>query len=360
MVVLIVTGHPAQIHNFRLLREELHKKGHKVIWVSSNKDISIELLNKYNIEFHEIIKPKSNFFSKLIALFINTSRIIKLVRKFKVDFILSRVSPFAALAGFITRKKHVALADTEISGVYDTIFSKFVSALITSYSYGRNLRSDQIRISSNIELFYLHPNRFKPDSDISKVLPVKEKEKFSILRFVSWEAYHDKGLSGFTNENKLKAVKEFSKFSKVFISSEQILPPELESYRISIPIDKMHDVLSNAALFFGEGASMAAESAVLSTPTIFLNDNWSGNALDLIENNIFHAFKSDFSDQNNAILKGVELLRNKNAKTEMLLSRNKYLESKIDATGFLLWFIENFPSSKNEMLSNPKKQFEFH
>ena len=82
MVVLIVTGHPAQIHNFRLLREELHKKGHKVIWVSSNKDISIELLNKYNIEFHEIIKPKSNFFSKLIALFINTSRIIKLIRKF--------------------------------------------------------------------------------------------------------------------------------------------------------------------------------------------------------------------------------------------------------------------------------------
>jgi len=214
MVVLIVTGHPAQIHNFRLLREELLEKGHKVIWVSSNKDISIELLNKYNIEFHEIIKPKSNFFSKLISLFINTSRIIKLIRKFKVDFILSRVSPFASLAGFITRKKHIALADTEISGIYDTVFSKFVSALITSDSYGRNLRSDQIRISSNIELFYLHPNRFKPDSDISKVLNVKEKEKFSILRFVSWKAYHDKGLSGFTHENKLKAVKEFSKFSK--------------------------------------------------------------------------------------------------------------------------------------------------
>ena len=360
MVVLIVTGHPAQIHNFRPLREELIKKGHKVIWVSSNKDISIELLNKYNIHFYEILKPKSNFFSKLMALLINTIRIIKLVRKFKVNFILSRVSPFAALAGFITRKKHVALADTEISGIYDTIFSKFVSSIITSISYGRNLRSDQIRIASNIELFYLHPNRFKPELDVSKLLPISKDEKFSILRFVSWEAYHDKGLTGFSNENKVKAVKEFSKFSKVFISSEQMLPPELEPYRISIPIDKMHDVLSHASLFFGEGASMAAESSVLSTPAIFMNDNWSGNALDLINNNILYAFKSDLSDQNNAILKGIELLSNETVKTEMLLSRNKYLESKIDATGFLLWFIENFPLSKNEMLSNPKKQFEFH
>ena len=33
----------------KIMIEELHKKGHKVIWVSSNKDISIELLNKYNI-----------------------------------------------------------------------------------------------------------------------------------------------------------------------------------------------------------------------------------------------------------------------------------------------------------------------
>ena len=360
MVVLIVTGHPAQIHNFRPLREELIKNGHKVIWVSSNKDISVELLNKYNIHFHQIIKPKSNFFSKLMALLVNTVRIIKLVRKFKVNLILSRVSPFAALAGFLTRKKHIALADTEISGIYDTIFSKFVSSIITSISYGRTLRKDQIRIASNIELFYLHPNRFKPELDISKLLPIAKDEKFSILRFVSWEAYHDKGLAGFSNENKVKAVTEFSKFSKVFISSEQILPPELEAYRIAIPIDKMHDVLSHASLFFGEGASMAAESSVLSTPSVFLNDNWSGNALDLINNNIFYAFKSDLTDQNNAISKGIELLSNENTKTEMLFNRNNYLKSKIDATGFLLWFIENFPSSKNEMLSNPKKQFEFH
>jgi len=359
MVVLIVTGHPAQIHNFRILKEELQKKSHKVIWVSSNKDISIELLNKYGIEFHEILKPKSNFLSKSKALFVNTYRIIRLIKKHKIDLILSRVSPFAALAGFFTRRHHVALADTETSGIYDSIFSKFVSSLITSISYGRSLRKDQIRISSNIELFYLHPNRFKPEIEISDILPVKNGDKFSILRFVSWEAYHDKGLEGFSNTNKLKAVKEFSKFSKVFISSEQKLPKELDIYRISIPIDRMHDVLYHSSLFFGEGASMAAESSVLGTPSIFLNENWSGNALDLIENKLLYAFKSDLSDQDKAIQKGVDFLKNDSTESEILEYKNNYLSTKIDATGFLLWFIENYPSSKNEMLNNPKKQFEF-
>ena len=75
----------------------------------------------------------------------------------------------------------------------------------------------------------------------------------------------------------------------------------------------------------------------------------------LLSNELYHLVKVT-----KEMMEGIELLSNETAKTEMLLSRNKYLESKIDATGFLLWFIENFPSSKNEMLSNPKKQFEFH
>ena len=137
------------------------------------------------------------------------------------------------------------------------------------------------------------------------------------------------------------------------------MPKELDIYRISIPIDRMHDVLYHSSLFFGEGASMAAESSVLGTPSIFLNENWSGNALDLIENKLLYAFKSDLSDQDKAIQKGVDFLKNDSTESEILEYKNNYLSTKIDATGFLLWFIENYPSSKKEMLKNPKKQFQF-
>ena len=36
--------------------ELLEKKGHKVFWVSSKKDISFQLLKLYGIDFTEIIK----------------------------------------------------------------------------------------------------------------------------------------------------------------------------------------------------------------------------------------------------------------------------------------------------------------
>jgi predicted glycosyltransferase len=346
MTVLFVTGHPAQIHNFRIVKRLLEAKGHKVVWVSSKKDISFELLKLYGIKAYEITRPTKGFVSKLKALFVNSVIIFKIIRKEKVDFIVSRVSPFAAIAGKLLGKSHIALADTESSGIYDTIFTKLLDSLITSTTFKRNLRKDQIRINSNIELFYLHPNHFRPNDSIYDYLKISKEEKFVILRFVSWEAYHDKGLTGFNDENKVKAVKEFSKFAKVFISAEGSLPCEIEQHRILIPFDKMHDALYYSSLFFGEGASMAAESSVLGSPAIFLNDNWSGNALDLMKYELFYSYKSNIEDQLKAIEKGVELLSNSDLKSNMQSKLETYFTDKIDASSFLTWFIEEFPNSK--------------
>jgi len=43
----------------------------------------------------------------------------------------------------------------------------------------------------------------------------------------------------------------------------------------------------------------------------------------------------------------------------MLEKRNKFLETKIDATGFLIWFIENYPQSAKIMKENPDYQYRF-
>ncbi len=352
MTVLFISGHPAQIHNFRIVKELLEKKGHKVFWVSSKKDISFQLLKLYGIDYTEIIKPKKNFISKLNALLTNTKIIYRLLRKNKVDLIVSRVSPFGALAGFLNKTPHIALADTESSGIYDTIFSKFIQVLITSVSYKRNLRKDQIRIESNIELFYLHPKHYTPSTQPIKSLSLANNESYALLRFVNWEAYHDKGLSGFSQKNKIRVVQELSNYMKVFISSEGALPKELEPFKISISFEEMHDVISNSKLFFGEGASMAAEAAVMGVPAIFLNDNWSGNALDLTKHELMYCFKSSSEEQNNAITKAIEIAT-QNDKIYYEEKRKIYLEKKLDASTFLCWFIEHYPNSKKEVLNNP-------
>jgi predicted glycosyltransferase len=343
MNILITTGHPAQVHNFKFLKWELENQGHKVFWLASDKDISRYLLDHYQINYTILPKPQKSLLSKFNLLIKNALFVSRFIRQNKIDIAISRVSPYISLACFVLRKTHFALTDTETAGFYDKFFSKFVSVLFTAKSFRRTLRGDQIRFDGNIELFYLHPNRFQPAENVSDILDVDASDKYIIMRFVSWDAYHDKGLSGFSDANKLKAVTELSKYAKVFITSEKELPLDLMPYRIKIPPEKMHDVLAHATLFFGESSTMASESAVLGTPAIYLNENWFGSTDEEKDFGLLFSFRENQKGQHKAIEKGIELLRQKNLKTEMQEKRKTFLENNIDITGFMLWFIDNYP-----------------
>ena len=354
MNVLFVTGHPAQIHNFRIVKQLLEDKGHNVSWAASAKEISFNLLELYGIKATEIKRPEKGIWNKLKTLFGNAYIIYKLMKKDNIDIVVSRVSPFATLAALWLRKPHIALADTEVSGIYDTVFSRLVSVLITSESFNRSLRKDQIKIPANIELFYLHPNHFVPKNYVFDYLGINIGEPYIIMRFVSWSAYHDVNKRGYSEKQKLNAVKTLEKYGKVFISSEGELPNELKPYQIKIPYNLMHDALYHAKLFLGEGASMAAEAAVLGTPAIYLNDIWSGNGIDMEKYDIFFGFKSGANDQEKSIQKGVELLKKDNLDALMNLNLKKYMEDKIDSSSFLLWFLESYPESKKQVKQNHK------
>lgn len=359
MNVLITTGHPAQVHNFKFVKAELEKKGHQVFWLASDKDISRYLLDCYKINYTLLSKPGKSLISKFSILLKNTVFVARFLKQNKIDIAISRVSPYVSLACYALRKNHFALTDTETAGFYDKFFSKFVSALFTAKSFKRTLRTDQLRFDGNIELFYLHPNRFKPKDDVNALLGIEENEPYVIMRFVSWDAYHDKGLSGFTDENKLKAAKEFSKQAKVFISAEKELPAELEPYKTSIPPERMHDVLAHAKMFFGESGTMASESAVLSRPTIYLNESWLGYLLDAQKYGLLFAYKQNEEEQIKAIQKGVELLQDTELEPQLKNNHNNFMQYKIDVTGFMVWFIENYPQSFYIMKNDPDYQYRF-
>ncbi|MFY7667788.1 MAG: DUF354 domain-containing protein [Crocinitomicaceae bacterium] len=355
MTVLFVTGHPAQIHNFRIVKKLLEENGHQVIWASTNKDISLELLALYGIEYIPIDRPKDGLFAKIVNLFSNARRISKIIRQKNVDMVVSRVSPYAAIACKLNRINHIGLADTEVSGIYDTLFSKLLDSLITSTTFERILTKKQIRIPSNIELFYLHPNHFKSDISIFEELNLKLNDSYAIVRFVSWTAYHDKGHQGFSEENKIKLIELLKDRLHVFISSEGYLPPELEKYRIHLPYDKIHSALAEAKIYIGEGASMAAEAAVLGTPAVFVNSIWSGNGKDMSNYGLFHQFKCSEQDQIKALEKCIEILDNPldvNGKNSL---KTNYLKDKIDASTFLYWFITHFPVSQKELHESENK-----
>jgi predicted glycosyltransferase len=359
MKILLVTGHPAQVHNFKYLKSELEARGHQVFWLATDKDISKYLLDYYKIDYTVISRPGKSHFSKLRTLIKNTWFTKKFIRKNKIDLAFSRVSPYVALACFLLHKTHFALTDTESAALYDKFFGRFVSVLFTSKSFKRTLRKDQVWFDANIELFYLHPNKFKPLENVGNILNIKRDEPYIILRFVSWDAYHDKGLTGFTDINKLKAVTVFSKYAKIFISSEKELPAELAPFQIKIPPERMHDVLAHALLFFGESATMASESAVLGTPAIFLDKVGRGYTDHEATFELVYNFGNSLESQEKAINKGLELIQDQGLKDKMHHNHKKFMKDKIDVTAFMVWFIENYPESNRIMQENPDYQYRF-
>lgn len=357
--ILLVSGHPAQVHSFNALKKELEKNGYTVFWLATDKDISKYLLDFYKIDYELLQRPGKSILGKLKALIANNWTAYKFIKKNKIKKVVSRVSPYITLAAFIRRCEHFGLSDTESSGIYDTVFSKFLDSFLASTSFKRTLSKEQIRFKGNIELMYLHPNRYFPDEKIDKVLGTSQDTAFALLRFVSWDAYHDKGIDGITDKSKIKIVNAISKYAKVFISSEKKLPDELEHLRISIAPEKMHDVLSKAKIFFGESATMASESVVMGRPAIFLDKYGRGYTDEQSEFGLLSNFKTDDHSTDLATEKALEILMDKTFETSLRANHARFLDGKIDVTAFLVWFVEEFPKSKQIMLENPNYQDRF-
>jgi hypothetical protein len=176
---------------------------------------------------------------------------------------------------------------------------------------------------------------------------------------VSWSATHDTGHEGFSLENKLKVVEEFSKYAKVFISSEKPLPSAIEKYKIPIAPEQMHDAIAFSSLMFGESATMVSEAAVLGVPGIYIDDTSRYYTKEQEEKyGLVFNYTESGEDQAIAIAKGIELLSNNNNGI-WSQRRAKMLKDKIDVSAFLIWFVENYPESSEIMKKNPDYQYRF-
>lgn len=357
MKILLDIGHPAHVHYFRNFMKIMGEKGHTFFVTARDKEVTFSLLNTYKIPFISRGKGKTGFIGKILYIFHGDWVIIKSALKFKPNIFLSFGSSYAAHAAFILRIPHITLDDTEHAVLEHIMCFPFSSVILTPDSYLKDLGKKQLRYNGFIELCHLHPKYFIPDSSILKTLGLNIEDKFVIIRFVSWQASHDFGAAGLDFNTKLKLVNELSKYAKVFISCEGDLPEEFEKNRLNIPPEKMHDVLSFASLYIGEGATMASESAVLGTPAIYVNSLVLGYCND--EEKKYHLI-FNYRNSDGVINKAIELINTPNLKKQWHQLAEAMIEDRIDVTAFIVWFVENYPGSYKKMKENPddvQKQF---
>ena len=359
MKILIDIGHPAHVHLFKNFAKEMIKKGHKIHFTTRDKEFELYLLKINGFKFESFGKKYVSKIGKIIGLLEFNYKLLKIALKFNPDIFLSHGSIYAAHIAFLLRKPHISLEDT-FNFEQIKLYKPFTKVILSGNYKHPYLGEIDIKYNGYHELAYLHPAYFKAEELVLDFLGVVKGEKYVILRFVAWEASHDYGHSGITQENKLKIVNEFSKYAKVFISSEKKLPVELNKYQIQIPPEKMHDAIAFSSLVFGESATMISEAAVLGVPGIYLDNSSRYYTQDQeINFGLVYNFSESLEDQQKAMQKGVELLKKPNLLAESKQQYNKMLEDKIDVTAFLVWFVENYPESLKIMKKTPEYQNNF-
>ena len=264
-------GHPAHVHFFKNAIRELERRGHEVKITAREKDVTLELLRAYDIDFENRGSAGAGALSKGLNMVKTDMKLLKIARKFKPDVMCGILNPYTAQVSRLVGARSITFTDTEHATAAQKMTFPFTDLIVTPEAYLLDHGKKHVRYNGFHELAYLHPDRFTPDPHVLEELGLTKGVKYAIVRFVSWEASHDIGFEGFSVEDKIKLVREIEKHAIPLITSEGRIPEDLKKYQIRIPAHRIHDALNYACLYVGEGATMASEAAMLGVPSVYIN-----------------------------------------------------------------------------------------
>ncbi|MFW5886879.1 MAG: DUF354 domain-containing protein [Bacteroidota bacterium] len=358
MNILIDIGHPAHVHYYRNLANDLTNKGHAVFWSVKDIPVAKRLLDYYGFTYYPFPKKKDSLWGKLIGQIKYNWLLWRVCRKEKIDYAIG-TSVSIAHVSKISKVKSILFDDDddEVQPFITKYVNPFADTLMSpSALKGKRKRKDTIYYPGYHELAYLHPNRFKPDENILKEIGLKKDETFFIMRFNSFLAHHDVGVEGLSLNQKLQLIDLLKPIGKVFITTERDIEPELKEYQLKVSPEKIHALMAFATMFLGDSQTMTSEAAVLGIPSLRCN-SFAGRISTLEEEEHKYGLTYAFKPENFAGLlnKLKELLTTYNLKEEFQCRRKKMLSEKIDVTKFWVWFIVNYPESNN--LLNVKEDF---
>lgn len=336
MKFLFDLQHPAHLHFFRPLIERLKKEGHMIKITGRDKDILVDLARKYSLDMTVFGIARKGIFNLGKEWIYRQWKLNKILQKYKPDKMMAVAGTFIGLLGKLRKIPTYIFYDTEHATISNLLSYPFATCIYVPQCYRKKIKWHHVRYNGYHELAYLHPRYFTPDNSVLADVGVNSGECFTLVRFVNWGAGHDIGRSGFSYINKVNAIKLLEKYGPVFISSEGPLPKELEKYRLKLDISKIHSLIANAALIFGESATMVSEGAVLGIPGIYIDPIGRGYT-DEQQNKYKIISHFTHTQQTEAIQKASEIL--KAYKENYTLERKKWskvgekiIEEKIDVT----------------------------
>ncbi|MDG1278237.1 MAG: DUF354 domain-containing protein [Algoriphagus sp.] len=347
MRILIDINHPAHVHYFRNFIFRMNDLGHSFFIVNRDSIMINQLLNEYGLA-HRVrsSRPKKNsFVNSLVYLFRMIFDVFRYSQGKKIDLYLGFASPACSIVGWLRRKPVILIDDTEHNSTNHSIYLPFCSVVLTPFYFTKKLGAKQISFQAFVEQFYIN-------SDFNPTKILKEKS-YCLIRFISYDARHDSEVKGIISyENKLKLVNNLSKKIRVYISYEgDEIDEVLGGFHLDIKPSQMHSVIAGASLFITEGATMGIEAGLMGVNYYYINPLKVGNVT-------FQAqkFNNAHEIDGNILAENIDEVDFKDRDFD----QQELIEnSTINPTDFLIWFVVNFPESKDIMLKDSTYQYNF-
>lgn len=374
MNILVQLVHPAHYYYYRDTMRNLKNDGHKVVVAIVKKDMLEELLKEDGVEYVDICPKSHKKWGKIGVIYdmiIRDIRMLHLAIKHHID-LLTGSTIETAHVGWLLRKPNINIGEDDAAVVMKYIknIALFVGIRLTPDCCNNGpIESKSIHFPGYFKTAYLCPSYFSPDRAKVEQYGIDVKEPYFIIRFSALNAHHDVGIKGINTEVAQRLIDILSPHGRIYITSERLLEPQFEQYRIKInPLD-MHHVMAYASLYIGDSQTMAAEAGVLGVPFVRFNDfvGRIGYLRELedkyelgygVHASILAADSSIRRADGSAQPSGVEALcerveqlvalPSERRKEIFQANREKMLAEKIDCAKFLTWFIENYPSSAQE------------
>lgn len=363
MKILFYFGHPAQYLFLRETMKQLLSDGHQVKILIKTKDVLENLIKNDGFEYTNILykeRGKSKFsiaLSLVHRLFILTP----IIFKYKPTLMVGTDATIAQL-GKIFRINRISITedDYEVIKTLGNLTYPFTQTILCPQvcNVGK-WDNKKIGYAGYMKLGYLHPNLFKPN--IQVVEKYNFPKNYALIRLARLTAHHDFGIKGISNELLDQIISKFNENGlKTYISAEGDVQGKYKQYILKIDPSDMHHVLAFSSLLICDSQSMSVEAAILGVPSIRFS-SFAGRISVLEELEKKYELTFGINPNHPALLleKLQELLSIKDLNVEFQNRRSKMLNDKIDVTAFLIWFIENYPESKEVMQENPDYQYKF-
>lgn len=270
MKVLFDVNHPAHVHFFRNPAALLKADGHEIVFTSRSKDVTVDLLDQYNLS-HTTLSSEGKGGALALAgeLFRRNYALYKVVRKEKPDVMASIGGTFIAHVGIFTGIPSIVFYDTENAKLQNLITYPFASCVVVPEAYQAWLPKNNRTYPGYHELSYLHPAYFTPNRDLAIQSGLHPAKDNILIRLVAWKANHDIGETGWTKPLLAQLIDRYGKNANILISSEEDLGEDFRPYVYRGKASNLHHVLAFCRAFVGESATMASEAAVLGVPAIY-------------------------------------------------------------------------------------------